>query len=383
MSYAAARTPVIEVLTSRDQLTALEPQWNALVAGSRAPNIFMTWEWVTTWLALVAETDELRVALARDAKSGDLVGFVPFVLRARPASGPACWRELVLAGTTVTAPDHLDCVAKPGWETLVADAVREWLTSPRPARSWDIVRLDGITPDSALARGVLEASPRWATAAWHIVCPYVPLPRTWEIFENGLATNFRRNLRRRLRKLEAEGGAPVSFETADDPEAARHGLRQLFRLHQEVRERTGGGGAFDTDDKRRFYEEVATRFVERGWLRLHSLRVGDRALAVALCFHFGGKSWYYQTGYDAAWHAYGPGYLITRHAIQCAIKDQAHELDLLRGEHSYKYEWNAKRRSVLKLRVAATVAGRVVAPATLWLRTAKHRFKEWRRLASY
>src|SRR5690606_10320526 len=112
---------------------------------------------------------------------------------------------------------------------------------------------------------------------------------------------------------------------------------------------------------------------------LHTLRIGGRAVAAALCFQYGGKAWFYQTGYDPRLQAYGPGHLIVRHAIQTAIAESSRELDMLRGEHPYKYDWNAVPRYILKLRVASTLTGGVVAPATGWLRAARNGWREWRR----
>jgi CelD/BcsL family acetyltransferase involved in cellulose biosynthesis len=215
-----------------------------------------------------------------------------------------------------------------------------------------------------------------ATAVWSVPAPYVPLPATWEEFEGGLGRNFSRNLRRRQRKLESELG-PAVFEVATDAAGAREGLADLFRLHQAVRTLAGDRGAFASPLRRRLYDDVVVRFVNRGWLRLYTLRGDGRALASALCFHFGGKVWYYQTGYDPTLQPYGPGYLITRYAVQRAIAEGATEMDFLRGDHPYKYEWKAERRSILRLRVAATLAGRVLAPATHWLRAAKHGWKAW------
>jgi CelD/BcsL family acetyltransferase involved in cellulose biosynthesis len=366
------------VVVSEAELATLEPVWNTTLADSRSPNVFLTWEWIRAWLDVAADGDELRVLVVRDPSTHEVVGIAPFTLRHRPAGCPALWSELAFIGCTVTAPDHIDCIAKRGWEEPVSDVVREWLLGGDGGREWDIVRLDGAMPESPLARGLLHEGP--AAAAWEIPCPYVELPETWEEYEAGLAKDFRRNLRRRQRKLERESLEPVTFEMVTEPTQAQAALLDLFRLHETVRRREGlRGGAFASDVKRRFYQRVAERFLARAWLRLHRLRVGDRAVACALCFSYGGKVWYYQTGYDPRWHEYGPGYLITGHVIRSAIAEGASEVDLLRGGHAYKYEWNAARRRILKLRVASSLTGRVVAPATHWMRAAKNGWKEWRR----
>jgi CelD/BcsL family acetyltransferase involved in cellulose biosynthesis len=223
-------------------------------------------------------------------------------------------------------------------------------------------------------RALLELTGSSRKAGWEVGCPFVTLPGDWETFEGSLDGKFRRDLNRRIRKLEDEAGEPVSLTTATDEGELSDALSDLFRLHEE----DGSGGAFDTGAKREFYRELARRFARRGWLRLHLLRVGERAIAAALCYHFGGKAWFYQTGFDREWYRYSPGHVVIRHAIRRAIEEGAEEFDMLRGDHGYKYDWNAESRAILKMRIATTAVGGVVVPAAGWLREAKERWKAWR-----
>jgi CelD/BcsL family acetyltransferase involved in cellulose biosynthesis len=239
--------------------------------------------------------------------------------------------------------------------------------------------MDGMSPDSELVGELLRSTPRGTSALWELTCPYLPLPASWSEYEDSLAKNFRRNLRRRLRKLENESTEPVRLDTVTGTEGLDRAYDDLVGLHVSARERNGDSGAFDSRARREFYRAVVRRFADRGWLRLHRLLVGERALAAALCFHYGGKTSCYQLGYDLDSGQYGPGYLIVGHVIRSAIEEGAYELDLLRGDHPYKYEWTAHSRSILKLRLASTLAGGVVAPLTGLLRAAKHGWKEWRR----
>jgi CelD/BcsL family acetyltransferase involved in cellulose biosynthesis len=213
---------------------------------------------------------------------------------------------------------------------------------------------------------------------WRVDCPFIPLAGTWKDFQSRLSGNFRRNLGRRLRKLEREAPGPVTFETITGHEGLEAAMIDLIKLHDGARQANGQTGAFDSPLRRRFYHDVVRRFAERGWLRLHRLSVDGRPVGSALCFSYGGKVMLYQLGYDLEWGRYGPGYLVTEHMVRSAIEEGAHELDLLRGCHPYKFEWNAERRSIVKLRLAASAAGGVLTPMTRWLRAAKQGWKSWR-----
>lgn len=376
---AGARTSLsLDVLTSRARLSSLEPRWNALVEDSPRPNPFLTWEWITTWLEVFADDGTLRVVVAREPESGDPVGIAPFVVQGQPRDRPALWRELVFAGSTVTAPDHLDIIARPGRQEEVSRAVAGWIASEPRRRVGDLLRVDGLSPDAALGRALDGLDGSGARSAWEITCPYVPLPDSWEEFESALDGKFRRDLNRRIRKLTDEADDPITMVTVTGRDRVDAGLSDLFRLHQALHGSNGSGGAFDTARKRRFYRELARRFADRGWLRLHLVRVGERAIAAALCFRYGDRAWFYQTGFDRDWYRYSPGHVVIRHAIRSAMREGASEFDMLRGDHRYKYDWNAESRAILKTRRASTAVGRVIVPVTGWLREGKERWKEWR-----
>ena len=360
----------LELLTSPSEFAALEPRWKAL-AGSQS-NIFLTWEWMAAWREQAAPRDDLRVAAVLD-EGGELVGVAPFVVRQR-----RLWKELVFMGCTVAAPDHLDCIAKDGWQHEVGTAVARWLEEPPRRPEWDIVRLDGMRPDSALVQRLTATLPQRMTAMWSIDCPFIPLTDSWEGFRSSLSGNFRRNLGRRLRKLEREAPGPVEFQTVTGGPGLEAALTDLVELHDSARRANRQSSAFDSAVRRRFYGDVVRRFAERDWLRLHRLTVDGRPVASALCFSYSDKVMLYQLGYDPDWGTYGPGYLITRHMVKSAIEEGASELDMLRGCHPYKFEWNAERRSIVKLRLAASAAGGVLTPMTRWLRAAKQRWKNWR-----
>lgn len=364
----------LEVVTSRERLASLEPRWNPLVEASSSPNVFLTWEWTTTWMEHLAGSDDLHVVVVRDPETDETVGIAPFLRQDRPRGGPTLWSELVLMGCTVATPDHLDCIAREGWEGAVSRSVGDWLLSRDRGRDWHLLRLEGMKPDSGLARVLLERTGSRATATWEVPCPFTPLPGRWEAFEASLDGKFRRDLNRRIRKLEDEAGRPVSLTTVTGEDDVPGALSDLVRLHGSE----GSGGAFDTPDKRRFYHDLARRFARQGWLRLHLLRVGERSIAAALCFHFGGKAWFYQTGFDRGWYRYSPGHVVIRHAIRHAIEEGAREFDMLRGDHGYKYDWNAESRSILKMRLGTSTLGGVVVLVAGWLREGKERWKAWR-----
>jgi len=94
---------------------------------------------------------------------------------------------------------------------------------------------------------------------------------------------------------------------------------------------------------------VARRFLARGWLRLHRLRLDDQTAAAFYCFQLGRRVYYYLSGFDVAYSKFSIGNVLMAQAIERAIADGAREFDLLRGDETYKFAWKAEERDTLRL----------------------------------
>ena len=66
-----------ELIRDRKGFEALAREWNSLLESSSADSIFLTWEWISSWLDTVHPAADLFVIAIRDGQ-GSLVGFAPF-----------------------------------------------------------------------------------------------------------------------------------------------------------------------------------------------------------------------------------------------------------------------------------------------------------------
>jgi CelD/BcsL family acetyltransferase involved in cellulose biosynthesis len=178
------------------------------------------------------------------------------------------------------------------------------------------------------------------------VCPYVPLPGGWEEFTATLGKKLRSNIGyyRRLLAREFE----VHWETVTNGELP-DAMADLFRLHQRRWRRRGLPGAFARPRARRFHEAVAQACLDRGWLRLHRLRLNGETRAALYCFSYHDKGYYYLGGFEPSFSRYSLGTVLTAHAIEDAIARGAREFDFLRGDEPYKYTWKPIERQNLRL----------------------------------
>jgi CelD/BcsL family acetyltransferase involved in cellulose biosynthesis len=317
------------------QLALLEEEWRALIDRAPDATLFQTWEWQSTWWRHYGH-GRLWVLTAREA--GSLVGLAPLYV-SRYYGLPL--RQVAFMGTG--ASDYLDFLALPERAEACRDAFLEHLARHR--RRWDLVDLQQLREGTALAQAT---APRGLCLRrmHQETCPYVPLAADWDGFAATVGKKLRSNIgyyRRLLaREFEAECDTVTNGELAAT-------MEELFQLHQRRWRRRGLPGAFARPHARRFHHEVAQQLLDRGWLRLHRLRLNGETRAALYCFRYGNKGYYYLGGFEPSLARYSLGTVLTAHAIADAIEGGAREFDFLRGDEPYKYAWKAAERSNQRL----------------------------------
>jgi CelD/BcsL family acetyltransferase involved in cellulose biosynthesis len=268
--------------------------------------------------------------------NGRLVGILPLVI-SRYRGLPI--RRVSFLGAPLS--DYQDLLALPEHRAACRDAFLKHLE--RHADRWDLIDLTDVPAEGALAGAPLR--PGWKMAH-HRICPFVPLPDRWETYRATLGKNLRANLGRKRRKLEHELSAQL--EIVGESEVAPT-LEALFELHDRRWQQRGLRGAFADAAVRRVHRRAARLFQQRGWLRLHRLTTGGTTRAVYYCFQRAGRIYYYLSGFDLALERHSIGSVLLGQVIASGIGEGAHELDFLRGDESYKYEWNAVDRRTVRM----------------------------------
>ena len=325
---------VSEVTTS-DGLDALEGDWRDLLARAADATPFQSHEWQATWWRHHGR-GRLWVLVAHD--NGVMVGLMPLHImryRATPL------RQVRFLGAPLS--DFQEILAARGHERAVRDAFLDHLAAH--ASRWDLCDFADQRKGTSLTVGEMPAALR-PLIVHHRVCPYVPLSASWDEFTKRLSKNMRTNVGRRRRQVAKQFRA--EYDVADDASLTT-AMEELFRLHNARWRRRGVSGAFAGARMQAFHHEVARRFLARGWLRLHRLRLDGETRAAFYCFMLGRRVYYYLSGFDVAYGKFSIGNVLMAQAIERAIGDGADEFDLLRGDETYKFAWKAEERETLRL----------------------------------
>jgi CelD/BcsL family acetyltransferase involved in cellulose biosynthesis len=344
------------LIVDRVALGALKEEWPDLAVRARTGNAFTSWTFLTAWWDHFGAGRSPRIyALRRE--DGRLVGVVPLYVEER-GGRLGTFRVLSNVGYgDVVNPDFLDAVVESGMEEQVALALRDELAEDD---SWDHAELSELEPEGSLVRigRELAAELGWdATLELRSLCPTIELPATFDEYLARQNPHFRQQLRRYRRKIEKD--LRVQWKRVGEEVGVGTGMQAITRLHQERMEATERGGNFRKRDYREFHRDLAERLQASGELFFWLLYTEGQPMATHYGFLSRGVYYGYQMGFSPRYHKWSPGHYMTGVVLEMLIEQGAREMNLLRGDDSWKLRWTEQRRRTVTLSlVRPTVASR-------------------------
>ena len=327
--------------------------WDAVLAGSARPSVFLTRDWVTSWWAAFGHGAEpwlLRVA----GPTGEPLGLAPLYLDRAPGTALLPIRRLGIMGDHSVGSEYLGLIARAGHEQAVGQAVADHLAAE--GVRWDVADLSGLVEGDPAA-SALEAPLRTRAGrsrAHRQACSAVALPDSFETYLAGVGSKFRQTYRQRANKLHRTCTVHYLL-TASEADLRPH-LEAMFRMHQAHWTALGLPGSFGDRRMRRFYLDVSRRLLASGRLRFWQLEVDGVIRASQFGVAYDGVLHSLQEGYDTGFRAPGIGGLgvvLRAHAIKAAIEEGLRSYDFLGGTEDFKRRWGTSVHHVRNVHLAA------------------------------
>jgi CelD/BcsL family acetyltransferase involved in cellulose biosynthesis len=331
-----------------DELTARRAAWDRLSSEGDFPTVFAGPSWVLSWWATFGDGQQPWTFIEED-HDGELCGLAALALQTSSLT-----RTLRFAGGDWNGFDAPLCRA--GGEAAFDDALIDALHERRA--EWDLLRIQRLRTDSALARTLLGNGSRLRAAAHDLrMQPFLELPGDMEAFEARFGSKQRKRRRWMMRKLSELGAEARVVEDLAEIEPT---LRELV-AQRRARALTQGQRHQHMEDRyEQFLLAVVSDLMPDG-VRLWRLDLDGRMLASRLNFVAGPREHSYLIGLGEEHANLSPGNALELQAIAAAIEQGRTELELGPGRDSYKYKLGACDREVARLVASSgTARGRAV-----------------------
>jgi CelD/BcsL family acetyltransferase involved in cellulose biosynthesis len=285
----------VDVITTREDLEDLAGEWNDLLFRSPACDVFLTWEWITAWLEMINPHARLFVVIVRD-EQGRLAAVGPFYQAHCTLLRLLGYRCLRILGDTVSGSEYINIIARRDVEQDATIAVLSFLA--RHTGSWDLIWLPNMGPTGDAARSLQAAALQMGFAFRTRGAEFasIRLPGSFEAYLDGLPAKIRYQMRRGLERLEQQHAGILA--NCGEKSALKASLEDLFTLHRSRWRERGTSDLFTEPRMRSFCHAMGLAMLEKGWLRLDRVIVGDRAVAAQIGFSFQGVFYELQRGFD-------------------------------------------------------------------------------------
>ena len=332
----------IQLIQSDSEFLDLKDEWNTLLQDSASHVPFLRHEYLFSWWKTLGggEWDQgtLTILIERDGNN-KLIGTAPFFM---------VDQQVMFLGS-VEISDYLDLITPveniPGF----VEGIMQFLISG-DFPEWHSLILNNILDNSPTIKHFMKAAGDLGFNYSHKViepAPYLHLPETWAGYLDDLDDRYSHEIQRKIRKAETYF-LPIDWYMVSDIESVASEMEIFLELMA------------NNPDKKKFLTEAMSQHMiasaqsafQEGWLQLIFLTVGELRVAGYLNFDFDGKIWIYNSGINNLFENLSPGWVLLSYLIQWAIQEGKTEIDFMRGDEAYKYQFGGINKNVVQLKIS-------------------------------
>jgi len=330
-----------EVIEDWSGFFSLEKEWNDLLSNARADTIFLTWEWMKSWVEVVGKSVIPFIISVRDNK-GTLVGIAPFYLAEFRLSGLVPYHALRIMADYATGLDYGDWIVREDCEVEVSHAIAKALLRYR--EHWDCIWIPNVAGWTGARERIFLTCKEQG-----FLCHERPrdfssfdLAEDMDTYMKILSRKRRSTLRRKMKEILGRDGVTVS--RCRTPDELPRFLNGLFDLHYRHWRQRGEEGTFRRKPGQAVFYRIFTKTaLEKGWLRLFGLEEHGEFRAVQIGYVYKNVFNALQDGFDPDYIP-GVGNALRYKVIEACIAEGIKAYDFLGEMTEHKRRWGAKKR---------------------------------------
>jgi CelD/BcsL family acetyltransferase involved in cellulose biosynthesis len=319
----------LKVFIGLQGMNAIAPQWMALAEMAASHYLHLP-QWHQQKLRNLNERPDDAVILAYYADDA-LVAVVP--LKPEKVQMRKWGIRLSLNTWVLYQPDEMgvcDATILPQYRTpeflgRVAEDLKH-----ATSRSWSVLTFKHVCQDSHVYSSVDSALPAGLLAKQSHVSKYLTCESDYDSVLNGYSKKFRRNLRRKEKKLLAAGR--VNYRFVNQPEQLPRAFEEFLALEASGWKGKSGTAIAQQSAKKAMYEGLMQGLAPTGHFVIHLLELDGKPIAGQLAIHAGATVYLLKIGYDESYAEVSPGFLLVNELLRkCCDRPDTKRISFVTG----------------------------------------------------
>ena len=352
----------VDIIDNVKALGELRADWDAVYEADPEAHFFLSWTWMSKWLAAIKET--WFVLAARPDDGSAPVAFLPLWLHTEERKSGGFLNGIKMGGNYIS--DYTGFLCRPEFQEQAIPAFARQIKRLTWARlHLEQLRVSDHRVDLFM-REFPESEFDVATVKQvnedkidNSICPLAPLPGDWDTYLDQLSANTRQKIRRLLRQIDKSDEFRITHAEGDTIE------RDLETLLRFWTDKWGKRKGTKLDNILKTNRRMLRHCFAAGSLFLPVLWQRERPVGVLATLVDARKRsfLFYMAGRDETFDGPPPGLALHAHSVRHAIRNGFAAYDFLRGNERYKYSFGVEERritsQVLTTKSGANLGGRL------------------------
>jgi len=319
----------------------LRDEWELLLKETEDLDFFSTWEWNYSWWKNFKQNKRLFLITFCDSNN-NLVGIFPGCIVNYKYLGFLKIDVLQFIGRGIEKQksigeysNFLDVIAHKEYKPAIYDALLTYLKSHK---DFDVIYFDVLKATSSFFLFLKNNIEDYYKAFRFEKGPrvyYESLPENLDNYLKILSSKFRSNIRRHVRKWEANHGEKL--RVVKDRDSVTDFFDNFFKLVQTRHQKNV------STERRAFLQEVANYSLEKNRFYGIYMKVDDRYAAVASNYLYDNKGYGYQHAINPQFSKSGPGTVLIYYMFENLIEKKIGHFEFLQAKEYIK-QWGKNYR---------------------------------------
>ena len=317
----------IQLLDNIDKCQDIRHEWNDLVEKNMDFfNPFLSFEWLSSWWEVFGEGRGLSILIAKS--DDDIVGIAPLMISKKTG-----FKICEFIGTKRS--DYLGFILK---NKNREEILKEFFVFILGNLKWDLLYFRDYTDSPEELLSIAENQGMKAKSVIGDIAPRLLMEGSWDNYLSGKSSRNRGNIRRVIRKVEANEDIEVTCER----KFSSHLIDELAEVEANSWKVETGDPRFIGKGKT-FFKTFFIKFSNNKWLEVWTLRYKGKLLSYSVDFSTDKYTYNYNVAFDKNYKQYvklhSIGSVLTSIALRDSFERQKRVYDFLRGDESYKRLW--------------------------------------------